>query len=171
MIDGYIICFLASFAIPVWCYGSSHGYFGAFIYRNEGKDTDMHQRLSYDLHRFAFISPQLYEWDCVVTYTSRAKRSEPSAHKDQRCFVGFLIYADFAFQCHSRSCCSLVKFIGSHLSLKSSWAERGGLFFLCFVFYVFLQREARAECFEMLSWCLLFIFSCIFPVSIFSPLS
>lgn len=36
-----------------------------FIYRNEGKDTDMHQRLSYDLHQFAFISPQLYEWDCV----------------------------------------------------------------------------------------------------------
>lgn len=130
MIDGYIICFLASFAIPVWCYGSSHGYFGAFIYRNEGKDTDMHQRLSYDLHRFAFISPQLYEWDCVVMYTSRAKRSEPSAHMDQRCFVGFLLYADFAFQCHSRSCCSLVKFIGSRWSLKSSWAERDSPFFL-----------------------------------------
>lgn len=67
---------------------------------------------------------------CIVTYTSRAKRSEPSAHMDQRCFVGFLLYADFAFQCHSRSCCSLVKFIGSRWSLKSSWAERDSPFFL-----------------------------------------
>lgn len=80
----------------------------------------------------------------IVTYTSRAKRSEPSAHMDQRCFVGFLLYADFAFQCHSRSCCSLVKFIGS--SLKLSWAERDSPFFC---FDVFLQRGARAECFEM----------------------
>lgn len=28
----------------------------------------------------------------IVTYTSRAKRSEPPAHMDQRCFVDFLLY-------------------------------------------------------------------------------
>lgn len=38
----------------------------------------------------------------------------------------------------------LVKFIGS--SLKLSWAERDSPFFC---FDVFLQRGARAECFEM----------------------
>lgn len=67
--DGYIICFLASFVILVWCYGPSHGFFGAFIYINGGKVTNTHQRLSFDLHRIAFISPRLYEWDRVHLYS------------------------------------------------------------------------------------------------------
>lgn len=134
MIDGYIICFLASFVILVWCYGSSHGFFGDFIYINRGKVTNTHQRLSFDLHRFAFISPRLYEWDRVHLYSDVYIKSKKiwafSTHGPALFFGGFLLYADFAFECHSRSCCSLVQFIGSHLSLKPSWAERDRTFIL-----------------------------------------
>lgn len=99
----------------------------------------------------------------IVTYTSRAKRSEPSAHMDQRCFVGVLLYADFAFECHSRSRCSLVQFIGSHPSLKPSWAERDRPFILfrCL-------PAAWSTCRMLWDVChgVCCLFSCIFPVSI-----
>lgn len=168
MIDGYIICFLASFVILVWCYGSSHGFFGAFIYINGGKVTNTHQRLSFDLHRFAFISPRLYEWDRVHLYSDvyiKSKKIWAFSTHGPALFCGG---SPLCRLCVSVSL-SFMLFIGSvhWFSFEFETVLGRAKQTVYFVLMSSCNVEHVQNALRCLSWRLLFIYSCIFPVSVF----